>query len=79
MKIPDYLNKRIKNKAFWLALVPAFLLVVQTLAMPFGYNFDIDGISKELLDVVNAVFALLTILGVVNDPTTKGFSDKEEK
>lgn len=78
MKIPDYLKKRIKNKTFWLALVPAFLLVVQMVAVPFGYNFDIAGISKELLDVINAVFALLAIVGVVNDPTTKGLTDKEE-
>lgn len=70
---------RIKNKTFWLAIVPAFLLVLQVVAVPFGYNFDIDGISKQLLDIVNAVFALLAIVGVVNNPTTKGFSDKEEK
>lgn len=70
---------RIKNKTFWLAIVPAFLLVIQTLAVPFGYNFDIDGINNQLLDIVNALFALLAIVGVVNDPTTNGFSDKEEK
>lgn len=70
---------RIRNKTFWLALVPAFLLVVQVVAVPFGYNFDITGISKELLDIVNAVFALLAIVGVVNDPTTSGLSDENKE
>ena len=68
---------RIKNKSFWLALVPAFLLIAQTVAVPFGYNFDIDLINKQLLDIVNAAFGVLTIVGVVADPTTAGITDKE--
>jgi len=36
---------RIKNKTFWLALVPAILLLAQVVAVPFGYKFDIDLIS----------------------------------
>lgn len=70
---------RVKNKMFWLAVVPAFLLVIQVVAVPFGYKFDITGLNKELLDIVNAVFALLSIVGIVQDPTTSGFADKEVK
>lgn len=69
---------RVKNKMFWLAVVPAFLLVIQVVAVPFGYKFDIAGLNKELLDIVNAVFALLSIIGIVQDPTTSGFTDKKE-
>ena|GEM_PF-5883816 len=29
----------------------------------------------KLLDLINAVFGLLAILGIVNDPTTKGLGD----
>ena len=29
---------RIKNKAFWLALIPAVLLLIQVIAAPFGYE-----------------------------------------
>ena len=70
---------RIKNKTFWLALVPAILLLAQVVAVPFGYKFDIDLINKQLLDIVNAAFGVLTIIGVVADPTTAGITDKETK
>jgi phi LC3 family holin len=66
---------RIKNKSFWLAIVPAFLLLAQTVSVPFGYNFDFAKIGTELTAVINAVFALLAILGVVVDPTVKGITD----
>lgn len=69
---------RMKNKSFWLAVVPAALLLVQVLAVPFGYKFEIDVINKQLLDIVNAAFAFLSILGVVTDPTTKGVTDSEQ-
>ena len=51
---------RIKNKAFWLALIPAGLLLVQVVA------------------VVNAVFAVLSSLGIVTDPTTAGIGDSPQ-
>ena len=69
---------RLKNKAFWLALIPALLLLVQVIAAVFGYNIDMGDIGNKLLAVVNAVFAVLVILGVVNDPTTAGISDSSQ-
>lgn len=67
---------RIKNKTFWLALVPAILLLVQVIAVPFGYKFNIDQVNKQLLDIINAAFGVLTIVGIVADPTTAGITDK---
>jgi phi LC3 family holin len=69
---------RIKNKNFWLAAIPALLLLVQTVAALFGFTLDLGEIGDKLLAVVNAVFALLVILGVVNDPTTAGISDSKQ-
>ena len=68
---------RIKNKTFWLALIPAILLLIQTIGALFGIDIDISGVSAKLLDVVNAVFAVLVILGIVTDPTTRGVGDSE--
>lgn len=68
---------RIKNKQFWLAIIPAILLVVQAVAHVFGYNIDLGELGNNLLAVVNAVFAVLVILGIVTDPTTDGLSDSE--
>lgn len=70
---------RIKNKTFWMAMVPAILLLAQVVAVPFGYKFDIDLINKQLLDIVNAAFGVLTIVGIVADPTTAGITDKGDK
>lgn len=66
---------RIKNKAFWVALIPAVLLLVQVVGSVFGFTLDFGELGDKLLAVVNAVFALLVILGVVNDPTTEGLED----
>ena len=66
---------RLKNKAFWLAVIPALLLVVQTVASLFGYNWDFVILNQQIASIVNSIFALLAILGVVNDPTTAGITD----
>ncbi|WP_438467796.1 phage holin [Streptococcus pluranimalium] len=66
---------RLKNKNFWLSAIPALFLVIQAVAAVFGYTLDFEDLSGKLLVVVNAVFALATILGIVNDPTTTGLSD----
>ena len=69
---------RIKNKSFWLALVPALLLLVQVCAAPFGYAWDFGVLNAQLAAIVNAVFAVLAILGIVADPTTDGMGDSEQ-
>lgn len=68
---------RLRNKAFWLAFIPAALLLVQTVAALFGFALNLGDIGDKLLAVVNAVFALLSILGVVVDPTTQGVGDSQ--
>ena len=65
---------RLKNKTFWLSFIPALLLLVQVIASVFGYSLDLGELGNKLLAVVNAVFALLSILGIVTDPTTSGVS-----
>ena len=69
---------RIKNKTFWLTVIPAVLLLIQVAAAVFGYTLDFGDLGNRLLAVVNAVFALLAILGVVNDPTTAGVADSTQ-
>lgn len=69
---------RIKNKNFWMAVIPAVLLLVQTVAAVFGYSLDLGEIGNRLIAVVNAVFGVLVVLGVVVDPTTAGISDSKQ-
>lgn len=66
---------RLKNKTFWLAIIPAGLLLIQTAAAVFGYTLDFGALGNKLLAVVEAVFGLLAILGIVADPTTEGIGD----
>ncbi len=69
---------RIKNKNFWLSIIPAVLLLVQTVAAVFGYSLNFGELGNRLIAVVNAVFGILVVLGVVNDPTTAGMKDSEQ-
>ena len=65
----------LKNVNFWLAAIPAALLVAQSIAALFGFALPVQAVEGKLLDLINAVFGLLTILGIVNDPTTRGLRD----
>jgi phi LC3 family holin len=69
---------RLKNKTFWLAFIPALLVLVQVVMALFDVRIEIDELNGKLMDVVNAVFVLLALLGVVNDPTTAGLSDSAQ-
>lgn len=66
---------RIKNKAFWVAIIPAVLLLIQAVAAVFDISLDFTQLNTKLLAVVETVFVVLTILGIVVDPTTKGIAD----
>ena len=66
---------RLKNKAFWLTIIPAILTVIYAILNLVGI---IPVIEKEtLLRAVYALFSILSVLGIVIDPTTKGVGDSE--
>ncbi len=68
---------RFKNKNFWLAFFPALFLLIQTIAAPFGYEWDFVVLNQQVAAIINALFGLLSIVGVVADPTTKGINDSK--
>ena len=69
---------RIKNKVFWLTVIPAVLLLIQTVAAVFGFTLDFGELGSKLMDVVEAAFVVMAIIGVVADPTTEGVSDSKQ-
>ena len=69
---------RLKNKSFWLSFIPAVLLLTQAVAAVFGFTLDFGPLGDQLLEVVNALFAVLAILGIVTDPTTAGINDSKQ-
>ena len=48
---------RLKNKNFWLALIPAILLLIQAVAKVFGFELDFSVLGENLLAVINAIFS----------------------
>lgn len=68
---------RFKNPNFWLSIVSATLLVIQLVLDLFGVKMDFGDLGNKLKAIINAVFAVLTILGVTTDPTTAGIGDSQ--
>lgn len=66
---------RIKNKNFWVTIVPALILAVQLFAKIFGVSLEMGDLGERIVAFINAAFALLAILGIVNDPTTASLAD----
>lgn len=68
---------RIKNKTFWVGFIPTLLLLVQVVMSLFGLKLDLGDLGNKLIEIVEIVFTLLAILGIVVDPTTAGISDSK--
>lgn len=69
---------RLKNKTFWLTAVPAVLLLASQVLKLFGVEWDYSGLADQLTAIAGTIFAILALLGVVNDPTTHGVGDSEQ-
>ena len=61
---------RLRNKTFWLTLVPWLVLLTQQL----GLNW----VPKNWESIFGTVMAILTVVGIINDPTTAGIKDSEQ-
>lgn len=69
---------RLKQKTFWAAMISTVLLLIQVVAAVFGAQVDFGDLGNKLLAVLDAVFMILVLLGIVNDPTTAGISDSKQ-
>lgn len=68
---------RIKNKIFWVTIIPAIFVLIQVILSIFGISMDFAELQGKILALVDAVFVILAILGIVTDQTTAGVGDSE--
>ncbi|WP_144549906.1 phage holin [Bacillus sp. X1(2014)] len=73
---------RLRNKNWVIAFVSQIMIVAQMVLAALHSSGIIDfqltdAIQNGVLTLVNAVFVLLSMLGIVQDPTTKGYKDSE--
>lgn len=69
---------RFKNRTFWLAMIPAMIVLISQVSEMFGLVLDLTVIQNQLKEIVESVFLILSILGIVIDPTTKGVLDSTQ-
>ena len=68
---------RVKNKWFWTTLIPLILLLIQQILGIFGIAIDVSQIQGQILAIIETVFLILGVLGIVVDMTTYGIGDSE--
>lgn len=61
---------RLRNKTFWLTLVPLLVLLTQRL----GLNW----VPENWESIFNTVMEILIVVGIINDPTTSGIKDSSQ-
>ena len=61
---------RLRNKTFWLTLVPLLVLLSQQL----GLNW----VPENWESIFGTIMAILIVVGIINDPTTAGVKDSAQ-
>ena len=73
---------RFKNKAWVIAFISQLMIVAQIVLEGLNIlgwtNFRLtEEIQNEILMLVNSIFMILAMLGIIQDPTTKGYRDSK--
>ncbi|MCM3585996.1 phage holin [Mesobacillus maritimus] len=73
---------RLKNRIWVLAFLSQILVVGQLVFQGLGAigitQFQLtQQIQAEILGLVNSIFIVLSILGLIQDPTTRGYADSQ--
>lgn len=73
---------RLKNKGWVMAFASQILIMVQillTVLHSYGViDFQLtEQIKGEILTLLNSALVILSMLGIVQDPTTKGLGDSK--
>lgn len=73
---------RLRNKTWVIAFVSQIMIVAQMVLE--GMNMLgwtslslSEQVQNEVLMLINGIFIILSMLGIVQDPTTKGINDSE--
>ena len=66
------LKKRFTNKVFVTSFVATLVLLAQQLGLS-------QYLPSNIMEIVNTVLLLLTMMGVLADPTTAGITDGADK
>lgn len=64
------------NKMFWLALLSALIILSESILKPFGISFDFAGFEANIASIIEALFGVLIVVGVVMNPQEPGVTDK---
>lgn len=73
---------RLKNKTWVISFLSQIMIMAQIvlegLNMLGWTSFRLtEQIQNEILMLVNGIFLILSMLGIVQDPTTKGYKDSK--
>lgn len=68
---------RFMNKSWVVAFVAAAFILIGTIGKLFGFELDLTNIQENVINVVYALFGVLAMFGIVQDPTTEGLLDSE--
>ena len=64
------LKLRFQNKAFCVAFASAIILLLQQLGLG-------QYLPENLMDIINSILLILSMCGIVVDPTTDGIADSD--
>lgn len=67
---------RIRHRQFWVAIVSASVLLANHIASLF--NIDITLISFKIQQLLETILLILTLFGIIIDPTTEGVNDSSQ-
>ena len=67
---------RLQNKTFWVTIIPIVAAIVFTILGFFGVVPKVS--QNEIINVLMLIVELLSVVGVVIDPTTSGASDSDK-